>query len=366
MQPVNAQIDRRAFSHLDDLLLDLFLHLGHHLLDAGRMDTAVGDELVQRQPRNLAADGIETAQNDRLGRIIDDDLDTSRSFQSPNVAPLTADDAAFDLVALDIEYRYGILYRRLGRHTLDRRHDDPFGLLRRRKFRLVDVGGRFRLRFGLHVLDEYVLRIFRTHARNLLQPCILLLHQAIDLFVPVFEQLPLRLQLFAQPFGLPQPALQFPLLALQPRFDLLGPLFALSQTLVPLIDLTVIIALQLDELLLRLKDSLFLYHFAFGNRLLQCGFTLRADRILGNVARYQNIDPDTHNGRYDARYYNSNHDSSVLVNLYLNLINNRAHKKPAQDSLLSFDESADQSNVGASGSQSSNGTPKDAPRRVKA
>ena len=48
MQAVDAQIDGRALADLDDLLLDLLLHLGDHLLDAGGMDSAVGDELMQR------------------------------------------------------------------------------------------------------------------------------------------------------------------------------------------------------------------------------------------------------------------------------------------------------------------------------
>ena len=62
MQAVDAQVDRRALADLDDLLLDLLLDLGHHLLDAGGMDAAVGHELVQGQTGDFAAHGIEAAR----------------------------------------------------------------------------------------------------------------------------------------------------------------------------------------------------------------------------------------------------------------------------------------------------------------
>ena len=90
MQAVDAQIDGRALADLDDLLLDLLLHLGDHLLDAGGMDSAVGDELMQRQTGDLAAHGVEAAQDDRFGRVVDDDLDAGSRFQRTDVAPLAA------------------------------------------------------------------------------------------------------------------------------------------------------------------------------------------------------------------------------------------------------------------------------------
>ena len=305
MQAVDAQIDGRALADLDDLLLDLLLHLGDHLLDAGGMDSAVGDELMQRQTGDLAAHGVEAAQDDRFGRVVDDDLDAGSRFQRTDVAPLAADDAALDLVALDIEDRHGVLDGRLGGHALNRGDDDPLGLLRGRQLglldRLVDVGGRIALGFGLHVLDQDVLGILRTHARNLFQTRVLLLHQAVDLLGLMFQQLPLRFHLLFEPFVLAQAVLQFALLIQQVGLDLLGALLALRELLVALVDLTVVVAFELNEFLLGLENPLLLYHFAFGLRLFEGGFTLCADGILGDKPGHQNIDTDAHNGRNDAR-----------------------------------------------------------------
>ena len=305
MQAVDAQIDGRALADLDDLLLDLLLHLGDHLLDAGGMDSAVGDELMQRQTGDLAAHGVEAAQDDRFGRVVDDDLDAGSRFQRTDVAPLAADDAALDLVALNIEDRHGVLDGRLGGHALNRGDDDPLGLLRGRQLglldRLVDVGGRIAFGFGLHVLDQDVLGILRTHARNLFQTRVLLLHQAVDLLGLMFQQLPLRFHLLFEPFVLAQAVLQFTLLIQQVGLDLLGALLALRELLVALVDLTVVVAFELNEFLLGLENPLLLYHFAFGLRLFEGGFTLRADGILGDKPGHQNIDTDAHNGRNDAR-----------------------------------------------------------------
>ena len=168
VQSVDSQVDRRALADLDDLLLDLLLNLGDHLLDACGVDAAVGDELVQGQTRDFAAYGIEAREDDGLGGVVDDDLDARCGLQGADVAALAADDAALDLVALDVEHRHGVFDGRLGRHALNRRHDDAFGLFRGGQFglfdRFVDVGGGFGLGLGLHVLDQDVLGVFGTHA----------------------------------------------------------------------------------------------------------------------------------------------------------------------------------------------------------
>ena len=78
-------------------------------------------------------------------------------------------------------------------------------------------------------------------------------------------------------------------------------LLALGDFLVALVDLTVVVAFELNEFLLGLENPLLLYHFAFGLRLFEGGFTLRADGILGDKPGHQNIDTDAHNGRNDAR-----------------------------------------------------------------
>src|SRR5882724_11097603 len=55
--------------------LGFFLGFGDELFDAGWMDAAVGDELVERVAGDLAADRVEGADDHDAGRVVDDDVD---------------------------------------------------------------------------------------------------------------------------------------------------------------------------------------------------------------------------------------------------------------------------------------------------
>ncbi len=301
VQAVDAQVDGRALAHLDDLLLDLLADLRHHLLDAGGVDTAVGDQLVQGQTRDLAAHGIESREDDRLGRVVDDDLDAGRGLQSADVAALAADDAALDLVALDVEHRHGVLDGRLGRHALDRGYYDALGLLRGRELglldRLVDVGGRLALGLGLHVLHEDVLGVLGAHARDLLQTHVLLALHLVDLLLLVLDDLELVLQLLLQTVVLAELVVELALLVLEVLLDLARALLALGDLLVALIDLTVVLALELHELLLGLEHLLLLDHLALGFGLLERRLTALADRSLQHEVRHGHIGGDGDQGR---------------------------------------------------------------------
>ena len=301
VQSVDSQVDRRALADLDDLLLDLLLNLGDHLLDACGVDAAVGDELVQGQTRNFAAYGVETREDDGLGSVVDDDLDARCGLQGADVAAFAADDTALDLVALDVEHRHGVFDGRLGRHALNRRYDDALGLFCGGQLglldRFVDVGGGFGFGLGFHVLDQDVLGVFGTHARNLLQTRVLFALHLVDLLFLVFENLQLVLHLLFQTVVLTEFVFQFALLVLQVLLDLLGALLALGDFLVALVDLTVVFALELYELFLCLKDALLLDHLSLGFSLLDGGFAALADRRLDHEVRYDRVDCDGDHGR---------------------------------------------------------------------
>ena len=48
MKTMDTEVDSCALTYLYNLLLDLLLNLGTPLLDASRVDTTIGHELVQR------------------------------------------------------------------------------------------------------------------------------------------------------------------------------------------------------------------------------------------------------------------------------------------------------------------------------
>ncbi len=301
MQAVDTQVDRRALTHLNDLLLDLLLNLGYHLLDAGGVDTAVGHKLVQGQAGDLTTHGVKAAEDDGLGRIIHNDLDTRSGLQGADVATLAADDATLHLVAFDVKDSHGILDCRLGCYALNRGYHDALGLLRSRELgllnRLVDVGGGLGLRLRLHVLDQDVLGLLRAQTRDLLQAHILLTAHLLELLLLVVEELHLVLHLLLEAVVLLELVVQVALLVLQCLLELLGALLTLLQLLVALIDLTVVVALQLHEVLLGLEHLLLFDHLTLGLGLLEGSLTALADRGLRHEVRHHGVDCDGHNSR---------------------------------------------------------------------
>ena len=138
VQTMDTQVDSGALTYLDNLLLNLLLDLCYNLLDACRVDAAVGNKLVQGQTGDLTANRVEATQDNSLGGVINDNLDACGSLQSADVTTLTADDATLNLVAVDIEYRHGILDGCLGGNTLDRGDDNTLCLLGSGELCLLD------------------------------------------------------------------------------------------------------------------------------------------------------------------------------------------------------------------------------------
>ena len=111
MEVVEAELEGRGLAFLADRLLHLRLDLLDDLLDARRMDAAVGDQPLDRLARDLAAERIEAREDDRAGRVVDDQLDAGRLLERADVAPLAADDPPLHVVAREIDDRDGGLDR---------------------------------------------------------------------------------------------------------------------------------------------------------------------------------------------------------------------------------------------------------------
>ena len=99
VQVVDAGLKRGAFALDLDGVVDLAAGLFDHVFDAGGMDAAVGDELFERQPRDLAADRVERGDGNGLRRVVDDEVDAGDGLKRADVAALAADDAALHFVA---------------------------------------------------------------------------------------------------------------------------------------------------------------------------------------------------------------------------------------------------------------------------
>src|SRR5436305_11023529 len=86
VKTLEADFENRALALLLDPLQDLLAGLGHDLFDACWMNAAVDYELVQRDPCHLAAHRVETADDHRLWRVIQDEVDSSRLLEVADVA----------------------------------------------------------------------------------------------------------------------------------------------------------------------------------------------------------------------------------------------------------------------------------------
>ena len=84
------------------LLLDLVFHLTpclvYHFLNAGGVNPAVADELLQGDPGNLPAHMVKAGQGNGLRGIVDDEIHAGKGFQSPDVPALPADNSALHFV----------------------------------------------------------------------------------------------------------------------------------------------------------------------------------------------------------------------------------------------------------------------------
>ena len=57
------------------------------------MDAAVLHQALEGDAGDLAADGIESREDDGLGGVVDDEVDAGRELEGADIAPFAADDA---------------------------------------------------------------------------------------------------------------------------------------------------------------------------------------------------------------------------------------------------------------------------------
>src|SRR2546423_5553236 len=122
------------------------------------MDPAAEDRLPQGQPADLRTYRVEARQQYRLGRVVDDQVDSGHRLEGADVAPLAADDPALHLVAGQVQDADHALGGLLAGHPLDRvDHDVPGALLTGRPGLVLDLPyqqRRFPLGLRLDRLDQ--------------------------------------------------------------------------------------------------------------------------------------------------------------------------------------------------------------------
>ena len=111
-------------SELADVPLHFFLGLANELLDAGRVDAAILDQLFERELGNLAPDVVEARDDDDAGCVVHDHIDARRLLERADVSTFAADDSALHVVSRDVDRADGRLRGMAGGVSLDGRREN--------------------------------------------------------------------------------------------------------------------------------------------------------------------------------------------------------------------------------------------------
>ena len=126
---MNAQVNGRTFSGLNNFFVYLSLYLCHHFFDAGRMYASVGDELVECQTANFASYRIKGRDNNGFWSVVHYDFYSGCSFESTDVASFASDNASFHFVVVNVENSYAVFDGRFRSNALNGLYDDALGFL---------------------------------------------------------------------------------------------------------------------------------------------------------------------------------------------------------------------------------------------
>ena len=181
----DARVEHRLLAGPLDLLVDLLLRAFERLLDPRGVDPAILYELLERESRDLAPHGVEAREDDRLGRVVDDEVHPGRRLERPDVPALSTDDAALHVLAREREHRDRRLAGLLRSHALDRDRDDLAGaFLALLPGALLDLAYR-RHRISLGLVDDLraqgLLGLGRREPRDLLESCSVLRRRVLEL-----------------------------------------------------------------------------------------------------------------------------------------------------------------------------------------
>ena len=243
------------------------------------MDAPVRHQPLQGALRDLAADRIESGEDDRLRRVVDDHVDPGHGLEGADVPPLAPDDAPFHLVARQMDHGDGGFRGVVRRAALDGQRDDlarlALGVPVQVLADLLEPLGRFGLRLVLEVRDELLLRLVGGHAADALQPGVLLDQDPRELLVPFLELPSLHVQLALQPFLVALLLVQDLGAAVQVSFLLLELPLRLHHLALDRLGLAVQLRLLAEPLVLGFEE---------GALLLRLGLAFRlTDDLLGQL-----------------------------------------------------------------------------------
>src|SRR5436305_2845022 len=187
----DVRLEHRLLTDLSDPVLDLRPRLVVGLLDARRMDPAVLQERLERQPSDLATDAVESGQNHRTRRVVDDEVDAGEGLERADVASLAADDPALQVVRVERHRGHGRLGGMAAGDTLLLRRQDaarlPVGVTAGRLVDLADERRAVVAKLLLELAQEDLTSLNRAQAGDPLKLGDVLLLGGLELAQLVVE-----------------------------------------------------------------------------------------------------------------------------------------------------------------------------------
>src|SRR5690606_21370791 len=94
----DAQINNSTFANLYNFVFYLLFGFRYNFFNAGGVNTSICNQSVQSKPRNLSSYRIKPGQDNRLRRVVNDDLYASSCFQCTDITSFTTDNTSFDFI----------------------------------------------------------------------------------------------------------------------------------------------------------------------------------------------------------------------------------------------------------------------------
>ena len=259
---VNAEVNAGTLTGFQNLVFELFLNFRHDLLDSGRMNTSVHNELVKCKSCDLSSDRIECGKKNSIRSVIHYDFNSGSSLERSDVTSLTSDDTTLDFVVLDREGSNRIFDGSLcgcSLYSSDYYSLSLFSCVKSGIIHsVVDVCLSLASRLSFHVLHEHVLGLLCSHARDVLDLLVRLLPESFVLLDFLLQRIFLRLKASLGIVNVSEAFLEFVVLLVEIILFLLKSVFHVFQLRIFLIYLLFMLTLELEEFLFSLENLLFL------------------------------------------------------------------------------------------------------------
>ena len=139
------------------------------------MDPPVLEQLLEREPGDLAPDAVEAGEHHRAGRVVDDEVDPGQVLERADVAALPADDPALHVVGGQLHHRHGRLGGVAGGEPLHADREDvadpALGLALGLLLDLAEAAGGVVLGLVLDLLEQQLLGLGRRTCRPAPRAC---------------------------------------------------------------------------------------------------------------------------------------------------------------------------------------------------